>query len=123
LLTVPLPDAAASVEANSNIIRRNVPDTSANKSLSHEFLALVLVVRRAGVINELHILEGVHPIKATRGKVRITDQSKLIAGTWPQVVFILSSASEVGGLVTHVRLHTCIARRDTMHGRRQRYLY
>jgi CRP-like cAMP-binding protein len=50
--------------------------------LTHEFLALMLGVRRSGVTNELHILEGIHAIKATRGNVRILDRDKLeeIAG-------------------------------------------
>ncbi|MBY5447324.1 Crp/Fnr family transcriptional regulator [Rhizobium leguminosarum] len=46
--------------------------------LTHEFLALMLGVRRASVTDELHILEGMHAIRSTRGNVRITDRSKLI---------------------------------------------
>jgi len=51
-------------------------------SLTHEFLSLMLGVRRSGVTNEIHILEGVHAIKATRGNIRIVDRQKLedIAG-------------------------------------------
>ncbi|MBY3348467.1 Crp/Fnr family transcriptional regulator [Rhizobium laguerreae] len=45
--------------------------------LTHEFLSLMLGVRRAGVTNEIHILEGVHAIKATRGNIRILDRRKL----------------------------------------------
>ncbi|MGX9991466.1 Crp/Fnr family transcriptional regulator [Rhizobium sp. Z1P35] len=45
--------------------------------LTHEFLSLMLGVRRAGVTNEIHILEGVHAIKATRGNIRILDRPKL----------------------------------------------
>jgi len=50
--------------------------------LTHEFLSIMLGVRRSGVTNEIHILEGVHAIKATRGNVRIIDRQKLedIAG-------------------------------------------
>ncbi|MGO4441486.1 Crp/Fnr family transcriptional regulator [Rhizobium sp. RAF56] len=50
--------------------------------LTHEFLALMLGVRRSGVTNELHILEGIHAIKATRGNVKILNREKLeeIAG-------------------------------------------
>jgi CRP-like cAMP-binding protein len=50
--------------------------------LTHEFLSLMLGVRRSGVTNELHILEGVHAIKATRGNVRVHNREKLeeIAG-------------------------------------------
>jgi hypothetical protein len=42
----------------------------------------MLGVRRSGVTNEIHILEGVYAIKATRGNIRILDRSKLedIAG-------------------------------------------
>lgn len=50
--------------------------------LTHEFLSIMLGVRRSGVTNEIHILEGVHAIKATRGNIRIIDRRKLeeIAG-------------------------------------------
>ncbi|AHF88123.1 cAMP-binding protein (plasmid) [Rhizobium leguminosarum bv. trifolii WSM1689] len=46
--------------------------------LTHDFLALMLGVRRAGVTNELHILEGMHAIKSTRGNLRMLDRDKLI---------------------------------------------
>ncbi|MBY5357822.1 Crp/Fnr family transcriptional regulator [Rhizobium leguminosarum] len=46
--------------------------------LTHDFLALMLGIRRAGVTNELHILEGMHAIKSTRGNVRILDRDMLI---------------------------------------------
>ncbi|MCO4318824.1 Crp/Fnr family transcriptional regulator [Phyllobacterium sp. 21LDTY02-6] len=51
-------------------------------ALTHEFLALMLGVRRSGVTNEIHVLEGMHAIKATRGNIRIVDRSRLeeIAG-------------------------------------------
>jgi CRP-like cAMP-binding protein len=50
--------------------------------LTHEFLSIMLGVRRSGVTNEIHILEGLHAIKATRGNVKILDRRKLedIAG-------------------------------------------
>ena len=48
-----------------------------NLPLTHEFLALMLGVRRSGVTNELHILEGIHAIKATRGNVRVVDRERL----------------------------------------------
>ena len=50
--------------------------------LTHEFLSLMLGVRRSGVTNEIHVLEGIHAIKATRGNIRILDRQKLeeIAG-------------------------------------------
>ncbi|MGZ2384706.1 Crp/Fnr family transcriptional regulator [Rhizobium brockwellii] len=46
--------------------------------LTHEFLALMLGVRRAGVTDELHILEGMHAIRSTRGNVRILNRDMLI---------------------------------------------
>jgi CRP-like cAMP-binding protein len=46
--------------------------------LTHDFLALMLGVRRAGVTDELHILEGMHAIKSTRGNVRILNRDMLI---------------------------------------------
>jgi CRP-like cAMP-binding protein len=45
--------------------------------LTHEFLALMLGVRRAGVTTGLHILEGERIIKASRGHIRVLDRSKL----------------------------------------------
>jgi CRP-like cAMP-binding protein len=45
--------------------------------LTHEFLALMMGVRRSGVTNEMHVLEGIGAIKATRGRVRIIDRAKL----------------------------------------------
>jgi CRP-like cAMP-binding protein len=47
--------------------------------LTHEFLGLMLGVRRSGVSNELPILEAAHAIKATRGNIRILDRAKLEA--------------------------------------------
>lgn len=47
-------------------------------ALTHEFLALMLGVRRSGVTNEIHILEGIKAIKATRGNIRIIDRARLL---------------------------------------------
>jgi CRP-like cAMP-binding protein len=46
--------------------------------LTHEFLALMIGVRRSGVTNELHVLEGVHAIRASRGNVEVRDRAKLL---------------------------------------------
>lgn len=45
--------------------------------LTHEFLALMLGVRRSGVTNEIHVLEGAHLIRATRGRIQILDRGGL----------------------------------------------
>jgi len=45
--------------------------------LTHEFLALMLGVRRSGVTNEMHVLEGLRAVRATRGRVRILNRAKL----------------------------------------------
>lgn len=45
--------------------------------LTHEFLSLMLGVRRSGVTNEIHVLEGVRAIKATRANIRILNRHKL----------------------------------------------
>ncbi|MDI6028682.1 Crp/Fnr family transcriptional regulator [Corticibacterium sp. UT-5YL-CI-8] len=45
--------------------------------LTHEFLSLMLGVRRSGVTNEIHILEGYHAIKATRGNIKVLDRPRL----------------------------------------------
>lgn len=50
--------------------------------LTHEFLALMLGVRRAGVTNQLHIIEGLKAIRSSRANIRILDRDRLeeIAG-------------------------------------------
>ncbi|MFN7024646.1 MAG: Crp/Fnr family transcriptional regulator [Pseudorhizobium sp.] len=50
--------------------------------VTHEFLALMLGVRRSGVTDQIHILEESQAIKATRGNVRLLDRARLeeIAG-------------------------------------------
>jgi CRP-like cAMP-binding protein len=45
--------------------------------LTHQFLSLMLGVRRPGVTEELHVLEGAGLIKSTRGKIRILDRAGL----------------------------------------------
>ncbi|RUM22264.1 Crp/Fnr family transcriptional regulator [Rhizobium vallis] len=45
--------------------------------LTHEFLALMLGVRRAGVTNELHVIEGLGAIRSSRANVRILDRERL----------------------------------------------
>lgn len=47
-------------------------------ALTHEFLSLMLGVRRSGVTNEIHVLEGVRAIRASRGNIRILDRSRLL---------------------------------------------
>ncbi|SFF53163.1 cAMP-binding domain of CRP or a regulatory subunit of cAMP-dependent protein kinases [Aureimonas phyllosphaerae] len=47
--------------------------------LTHEFLALMLGVRRSGVTNEIHVLEGARLIKARRGRIHILDRMGLEA--------------------------------------------
>jgi CRP-like cAMP-binding protein len=49
-----------------------------NLPLTHEFLSVMLGIRRSGVTDELHVLEGLHAIKATRGNVQILDRDILI---------------------------------------------
>ena len=50
--------------------------------LTHEFLSMMLAVRRSGVTVTLHTLEGTGAIRSSRGIVTITDRSRLeeIAG-------------------------------------------
>jgi CRP-like cAMP-binding protein len=50
--------------------------------LTHEFLSIMLGVRRSGITDHLHLLEGINAIKATRGNIRVLDRGKLedIAG-------------------------------------------
>jgi len=45
--------------------------------LTHEFLGIMLGVRRSGVTDQIHLLEGIHAIKPTRGNIRVLDREKL----------------------------------------------
>jgi len=47
-------------------------------ALTHEFLAIMLGVRRSGVTEAIHLLEGMQVIKATRGQVRIISRDRLL---------------------------------------------
>jgi CRP-like cAMP-binding protein len=44
----------------------------------HHFMAAMLSVRRSGVTNAIHVLEGIGAIKATRGAIVIRDRAKLL---------------------------------------------
>ncbi|MDF0695882.1 Crp/Fnr family transcriptional regulator [Rhizobium sp. MC63] len=46
--------------------------------VTHEFIASMLGVRRSGVTDHLHVLEGLQAIKSTRGVVQILDRRILI---------------------------------------------
>jgi CRP-like cAMP-binding protein len=50
--------------------------------LTHDFLAMMLGVRRPGVTNALHVLEGTRAIRSIRSHVLIRDRGRLeeIAG-------------------------------------------
>ena len=45
--------------------------------LTHEYLSIMLGVRRAGVTQAIHILEGERLIKAVRGQIKVVDRSGL----------------------------------------------
>lgn len=46
-------------------------------AMTHEFIALMLGVRRPGVTVATHVLEGEHMIKATRGLITVLDRERL----------------------------------------------
>jgi CRP-like cAMP-binding protein len=48
-------------------------------SITHEYLSIMLGVRRTGVTDAMHVLEGKHLIVSTRNRVVIKDRSGLIA--------------------------------------------
>lgn len=50
---------------------------TAELPITHEFLSLMLGVRRAGVTTALHLLEGNHAIRSSRGVVLVRDRALL----------------------------------------------
>jgi CRP-like cAMP-binding protein len=50
-----------------------------NLALTHEFIAVMLGVRRSGVTDALHELEGKSLVRASRGAIRILSRKGLIA--------------------------------------------
>lgn len=46
--------------------------------LTHAYLSLLLGVRRSGVTEQLHILEGMHAIRSTRGNIRVLSREILL---------------------------------------------
>lgn len=52
-------------------------------ALTHEFLAVMLGVRRPGVTVALHVLEGEHAIKSRRNSITISDRDTLRAVAGP----------------------------------------
>ena len=46
--------------------------------ITHEFLAMMLCVRRPGVTVATHVLEGNGLIRAKRGRITVLDRAKLI---------------------------------------------
>lgn len=56
--------------------------------VTHDLLSTMLGVRRVGVTNALHVLEGERLIKAYRGRIRVIDRAGLAtasAGLYPEV--------------------------------------
>ncbi len=47
-------------------------------TLTHDFLSLMLSVRRPGVTTAIHILEGAGMIRAKRGRITVLDREKLM---------------------------------------------
>lgn len=45
--------------------------------ITHEFLSVMLAVRRAGVTDALHVLEGAQIIQSRRGRITILDRERL----------------------------------------------
>lgn len=55
--------------------------TTTHVTLTHEFLSVMLGVRRAGVTDAMHVLEGRRLIKASRGLIDILDRDGLKSAT------------------------------------------
>ncbi|MDB5487297.1 MAG: cyclic nucleotide-binding protein [Reyranella sp.] len=76
--------------------------------VTHEFLSLLLGVRRQGVTVTLHELEGRHLIKATRGTITILDRDGLrdVAGGFygfPEAEYAASMVSANGSVTSRLR--------------------
>ena len=50
-----------------------------NLTVTHEFISLMVGVRRQGITEALHLLEGQHLIRSTRGSLEVVDREGLIA--------------------------------------------
>jgi CRP-like cAMP-binding protein len=48
-----------------------------NLELTHEFLSIILGVRRSGITDQIHIFEGDGIVKATRGHLQILDRPRM----------------------------------------------
>jgi CRP-like cAMP-binding protein len=46
--------------------------------LVHEFIAIMLAVRRSGVTTAMHVLEGKHAIRAVRGRIQLRNREVLV---------------------------------------------
>ena len=62
--------------------------------VTHDILASMLGVRRVGVTNALHVLEGEKLVRAYRGRIRILDRAGLVAAAGGLYTPIVRSASD-----------------------------
>jgi CRP-like cAMP-binding protein len=46
--------------------------------LVHEFIAIMLAVRRSGVTTAMHVLEGKHAVRAVRGRIQLRNREVLV---------------------------------------------
>lgn len=53
--------------------------TGADLPLTHDFIAVMLGIRRSGVTDAIHVLEGEQMIRATRARIIVRDRERLIA--------------------------------------------
>ena len=60
----------------------------ADLPFTHAFMARAMGVRRAGITNAVHVLEGEHLIKARRGHIVVLDRDRLehVAVEGPQLL-------------------------------------
>jgi CRP-like cAMP-binding protein len=86
-------------------------------NITHAALATALCVRRAGVTDALHVLEGMHAVYSRRGSITIRDRNRLVDAAQASYgtaeaeyrrLFPIEEA-DLDGTIRHERTPSCVA--------------